>query len=419
MNSRPLFVLLLCFIFLSGLSQSRHIASFSISPEKDIPPQPISLDINGLDYNEADLLVVSTDGRAQKLPSQFMAGTSPRLWFNPGQVLEAGENYNFKIYGEDTPAIADRILARKDRDHITLLAGDQEVLKYRHSMIEAPEGTNPLYRRQGAYIHPLFSPSGKILTEIQPEDHYHHYGIWNPWTRTIFEGRPVDFWNLAEGQGTVRHAGTLAIWSGPLCGGFRVYHEHVDYTAPGADKTALNETWDIRVWSTEIDNRPVSVIDYVFTLNCATDSAVLLSAYRYGGGLGFRGTDAWTRYNSTVLTSEGKTRKDADATNARWCMMEGSIGEGIRSGVVIMSHPANRAHPEPMRVWPESEAGGIGYLFFEFCPIRHQEWQLLPGREYVLQYRMIVFDGNLDTDQIESYWHHFAYPPIVSISKPE
>jgi len=30
--------------------------------------------------------------------------------------------------------------------------------------MEAPAGTDPLYRRYGGYIHPLKSPSGKILT---------------------------------------------------------------------------------------------------------------------------------------------------------------------------------------------------------------------------------------------------------------
>ena len=87
-------------------------------------------------------------------------------------------------------------------------------------MIEAPEGTNTLYRRKGAFIHPLYSPAGKILTSIQPDDHYHHYGIWNPWTRVVVEGRTVDFWNLAEGQGTVSHSGILSTFSGQLYSGF-------------------------------------------------------------------------------------------------------------------------------------------------------------------------------------------------------
>ena len=80
---------------------------------------------------------------------------------------------------------------------------------------------------------------------------------------------------------------------------------------------------------------------------------VTLEAYRYGGGLGFRATEKWNTDNSTVLTSEGKTRADADATDARWVIIEGesSVPQG-RSGILFLSHPENRSHPEPMRMWP-------------------------------------------------------------------
>jgi hypothetical protein len=280
-------------------------------------------------------------------------------------------------------------------------------------MIEAPEGTNPLYGRRGAYIHPLFSPEGHVLTNVQPADHYHHYGIWNPWTRTVFEGRSIDFWNLAEGEGTVGNSGILSTYSGELFAGFRVHHDHVDLQAPEGEKTALNETWEVRAWMPSINGESVWLIDCTFLLNCATDSTVVLSQYRYGGGIGFRATAEWTRENSTVLTSEGITRPNADASYARWCRLEGATGPAGRSGIVFMSHPANRSHPEPMRVWPEDANGGRGDLFFEFCPIRHQDWVLNPGREYVLRYRMIVFEGELDESTIEQLWINYAFPAVI------
>ena len=415
---RTLLFLFLTYWIPAGFTQSRPLAAFSITPDRDIQVQPLSVDLSGLDYNEdrGKLVVVLKDGRMEsKLSSQLTKTGSPRLWFFPGKVLKAGKEYSFEITREAVAVEEELIQTRTDKDHITIYSGGQEVLKYRHSMIEAPEGTNPLYRRKGAYIHPLFSPEGKILTRIQPDDHYHHYGIWNPWTHTVFEGRQVDFWNLALGQGTVRFAGILSTCSGPLCGGFRVHHEHVDFTAPGPDKTALNETWDVRVWTIEINDRPVWVIDYTFLLNCAGDSSIELSQYRYGGGIGFRATAEWTKENSIVLTSEGKTRNDADASFARWCMLEGATGEKGRSGVAVMSHPANRAHPEPMRVWPDDATEGRGDQFFEFCPIRHQEWILNPGKEYVLKYRMVVFDGKLDAATINGLWYDYAHPPGVII----
>ena len=60
-----------------------------------------------------------------------------------------------------------------------------------------------------------------------------------------------------------------------------------------------------------------------------------------------------------------------------------------------------------MRMWPPDTNGGISNVFFEFCPIRHQEWVLEPGRVYTLKYRMVVFDGTLDVESAETYWENF------------
>jgi len=134
----------------------------------------------------------------------------------------------------------------------------------------------------------------------------------------------------------------------------------------------------------------------------------VLDAYRYGGGLGFRATPQWTRENCTVLTSEGKTRADADGTRARWCDVSGGFDDGGRAGILFLSHPSNRQHPEPMRVWPPDANGGRGDMFFEFCPIRLEGWTLEPGKEYVLRYRLIVYDGTLSSQLAETLWKTYA-----------
>ncbi len=41
--------------------------------------------------------------------------------------------------------------------------------------------------------------------------------------------------------------------------------------------------------------------------------------------LGWRTTEKWDNKNSMVLTSEGKTRKEADGSKARWCIVQGEI----------------------------------------------------------------------------------------------
>ena len=92
-----------------------------------------------------------------------------------------------------------------DENSTTIFIGEQPVLSYVHTETLPPEGIDTVYKRS-AYIHPLWSPGGERLTRVQPPDHWHHYGIWNPWTRTHFGKYKVDFWNLADKQGTVRFA---------------------------------------------------------------------------------------------------------------------------------------------------------------------------------------------------------------------
>ena len=75
-----------------------------------------------------------------------------------------------------------------------------------------------------------------------------------------------------------------------------------------------------------------------------------------------------------------------------------------------MSHPENREHPEPMRVWPMDANGGRGDLFVEFCPIRLKSWVLEPGIKYLLQYRLIVYDGVLKPETAEALWKAYAQP---------
>ncbi|MEA3463449.1 MAG: PmoA family protein [Bacteroidota bacterium] len=291
-----------------------------------------------------------------------------------------------------------------EENETTIFIGKQAVLSYVHSETLPPEGVDPVFKRS-AYIHPVWSPGGERLTRIQPPDHWHHYGIWNPWTRTHFGDYKVDFWNLGDKQGTVRFAEYLEKIEKENLAGFRVRQEHIYYKKDGSEGVAMDETWMITVKT--LDGNAY-LVDLHTTLSTPLETGITLEAYRYGGGLGYRGTERWWPGNATVLTSEGKSWSDADATHARWVLIEGesNVPEG-RSGILFLSHPDNRSHPEPMRMWPPNSNGGKENMFFEFCPIRHQKWILEPGKEYVLKYRMVVFDGAISKEKAEQYWNEF------------
>ncbi len=131
-----------------------------------------------------------------------------------------------------------------------------------------------------------------------------------------------------------------------------------------------------------------------------------------------RFTERWHKDNCQVLTSEGKDRVAADGTNARWAIVSGEARDGNgTNGILFLSHAENRMHPEPMRVWPIDGNGGRGDMFFEFCPIRHEEWQIESDTEYELKYRMVVFEGELSPKEAETYWQNFAKPKQIELRK--
>ena len=403
-------------LLITKLSFSQELTTFKVQTEEDRINAPVSIPLNELDYNTDDgnLVLYEITGKGEMLIlSQPEPGHTARLWFILEGITEKGSEREFVLKIEnDSKFPSETVALERNYKDLKLIKNGNPVLNYRHAVTFPTDSVSPVYRRSG-YIHPLWSPGGEVLTRIQPPDHYHHYGIWGPWTKTHIGEREVDFWNLAKGEGTVKFAGFLSEVEGDVFSGFQALQQHIDFGAKGEDQVAMNEILDVRVWNAGGD---VRIADYTTSLNSPLENGIVFDAYRYGGGIGFRATEKWHKDNCTVLTSEGKTRKDADGTNARWCMVEGeSDAEAGRSGILFLSHPSNRMHPEPMRVWPPDANSGRGDMFFEFCPIRHKDWKIEPKKDYILKYRMVIFDGGMDAETAEMYWQSFAKNPVINL----
>ena len=82
----------------------------------------------------------------------------------------------------------------------------------------------------------------------------------------------------------------------------------------------------------------------------------------------------------------------------------------------MMSYPTNYNYPEPLRIWPENQ-NGRGDMFANFSPTKDKSWSLYPGVNYVLKYRLLVFNGHFTKEKAESAWKYFAYPPAITIKK--
>ncbi|MFD2888113.1 DUF6807 domain-containing protein [Chitinophaga cymbidii] len=395
---------------------------------------PVSLDLSRLPKGPYELFAVD-GGRRTKVPCQYEPGIVPRLWWQLGEKVPAGVVRTYELHavpqkggaadavqrnnaspvpsaaavsdGQNSPSPMPAAVTLKDEQGaLTIRNHDHPVLQYNYATVYPPAGVDTVFRRSG-FIHPAWSPAGKVLTGIHPKDHYHHFGIWNPWTDTEFEGKTVDFWNIAKKTGTVRFVHFISRTQGAVWGGFKTLQAHVVLGA--TEKDALDEVWDIRAYN----GKGMQVWDFVSVLSCGTTSPITLKHYRYGGGFGFRGHPDWNNKNSAVLTSAGKTRRNADSTYMRWFKVAGTSGEG-KAGMLVLVAPDNFNFPQPIRVWPEKDLGG--QVFINISPTKDRPWTLSYGNEYTQKYRVVTFDGDISAEEAEALWNDYAHPPEVTVS---
>jgi methane monooxygenase PmoA-like len=286
--------------------------------------------------------------------------------------------------------------------------GGKTICDYQMEAGEVPEGVAAVFKH-GAHLHPVYSPSGKVVTGNHPEDHRWHRGIWLAWTKTVFGDSHPDFWNQGKGEGKnksgdqilaeVRFAKLEKSWGGADGGGFVSQHLFLDHShAP--DQKVLNETWEVAVAQKDLDGKPANIIDLTSTQTCATDKPLNLPIYHYGG-LGVRGNLAWNPVEAvTMLTSEGHDRAKGDSTKGKWVHIGGQV-DGAPTGMVILIHPSNFRSPQPLRLNPKNPQLCI-------APSQDGDWSIEPGKPYVSKYRILVFDGAPDAKWIEAQWQNYA-----------
>ncbi len=311
-------------------------------------------------------------------------GTSPSL----------AQNGSGRI-GEPSP-----ITLTPQAETIEVTLRGRPVIVYRGGRGELPANVPEAYRR-GGYLHPLVTPAGHTVSGDYPTNHLHHHGLWTAWTKTEFDGRTPDFWNMGQQKGRVEFVQWLGTRITPEFGEIRARHRFVDLTA-ASPETVLEEEWTVRVRATA-PTEPY-VVDLEIRQHNVTGQSLRLPKYHYGG-LGFRGLDAWDGpANCRFLTSEGITnRVTGNETRGRWCWVGGAVGAGV-AGVTLLSHPDNFRAPEPMRLNPTEP-------FFCFAPQQLGEFEIPAGGIHRARYRILISDGPPDSTALDRRWTEWAKEP--------
>ncbi len=335
-------ILILLTFFVSAIasfSQKTEVLRFSVEAGKyQRINTPMNLSLANIIVNDSLSLQLFelVKGKPVEVPCQMEPGSyTAWLWWIMEGATAAGMKRDYILYRTRGVSYRNIISSEVSSEKIELKKDQTRILDYQIALHYPPAGVDTMYKRNG-FIHPMCSPSGNILTRIDAPDHYHHVGIWNPWTKVKTGNHVTDFWNLYLHQGTVKFAGINSTTDGPVYGGFDVRQEHIDFQGKNHNELTFNEVWDVRAWNAEpVAGAKAWLVDLTSFLSVAGDSAIVLEAYRYGGGIGYRATDEWNKDNSWVNTSEGKTRANADGTDARWTDVGGMFKDKGTSGIVF------------------------------------------------------------------------------------
>lgn len=295
--------------------------------------------------------------------------------------IQNNKENQFYLVGGQTEVKASEIESREDGNRIAFTLNGDTIFSYQKDGALPRADIDSSFLR-GGYIHPVFTPAQKMITDDYASNHLHHHGIWTAWTKTVFEGRKPDFWNMGDKTGKVDFVSLDTLFQGPVFSGFSSKHQYTDFSS-GKAKPVLEESWEARVYNINAET-PYYLFDITIRQNCSTSSRLLLPTYHYGG-LGFRGRENWNgERNTKFLTSEGKNRATGHASTANWCHIGGMVAGGL-AGITIMGHPANFRAPQPMRIHPTEP-------FFNWAPSQLGDWAISPGEEYVARYRFVVYD---------------------------
>ena len=337
-----------------------------------------------------------------KIPAQLI--DSMTLVFIPKEKIPAGANRTWMLTTVNSLQLKKPVKIQKQKDGLLVSVKGKPLLLY-HTKEAIPPPDSPLYYRRSGFIHPLYSPGGKILTDDFPVGHIHQHAIFMTWVNTTFRKEFLDFWNQGLQKGTVEHVEIIKIIQGPVVSQLqlKIRHKSLKYGE------VLSEVWTLTIYP--------FTDHFLFDLESeqvnTTSDTLFLNTYHYGG-LAFRGSKQWNPDDKInfkkpwqILTSEGIKDSLANGTHARWVDASGEV-DGEMSGVTIFNHPSNFRYPQALRVHPNMP-------YWAFAPVVDGAFTINPGVPYHSQFRYFVHRGKPDIILIEKLRRDWENPPLVKV----
>ncbi|MGV3482851.1 MAG: PmoA family protein [Planctomycetaceae bacterium] len=292
---------------------------------------------------------------------------------------------------------------------ITITRDGKTVLAYNIQSPPIPEGIDPVYRRSG-FLHPVCSPQGLTVTETFPADHPHQHGIFSAWVKTVYEGRAVDFWNLAGRTGRVLHERVVETSNTDDSTGFEVDLLHRVESQPPVD--VLRERWKITMLATDPGYHGFDLETHQSVIG---DKSLAISKYHYGG-VAVRGPVRWLsgderlpgglpetdREPSRFINDSGSDRIAGNLQHAKWVALTG-MQDGKPVSIAVLCHADNFRAPQAARLHPTKP-------YFCFAPCADGAFTIDANHPYHAKYRFLISDDQPDAAWLDEQWRRWCQP---------
>jgi hypothetical protein len=332
------------------------------------------------------------------------------LWILEG-TTETGSTRTFKLMLKNGPRQPGSFAVEDiQKKHLLIQKNSRPILRYNYGIVRRTEGEAGPYDR-AAYIHPVWTPTGKVVSGDFSPEHVHQRGIFFAAHAVKFGAVQANFWELGQENGrTLPDALNPKIITGPVFAELVIHNKGTvdgqirfkEVTMTRVYSLPRDDFWlfDIRVRQVPVDpNQPNGLPEAILSMEW---QQVLY------GGMAFRGASEWLpkEVRLDVLTSEGKDRIGANTTSARWIDYTGPLGNEW-GGLVIFDHPANPCYPTPLRVHAE--------LPYFCCPFFQNKPYIVYGnRPLDLTYRFLIHNGHPNRETNERIANDFSNPPEVT-----
>ncbi len=311
------------------------------------------------------------------------------------------------------PVTSASFVVKQTAKTIAVSQGAATVLVYNKQSPVIPEGVDAVYQRTG-FLHPVKSPAGHVVTGVFPTDHRHQNGIFSAWTKTSWNDRKIDFWNLGDRTGRVLHHRLVATFCEETSAGFEVALLHRGVEQPVVD--VLLERWKVTVRPTD---RSFHCFDLETTQTALTDSPLTIGEYRYGG-IALRGSERWLHPKKhkggkdagersaesqaafTFLNDRGSDRIQGNHEKARWVSLTGNL-DGSPVSITVLCHADNFRAPQTARLYPSKP-------YFCFAPCVEGQFVIKKDHPYHAMYRYLVTDAAPDVDWLNQQWQDWCGP---------